>query len=193
MTTLKDLRESHSISQVDLAASAGISVHGVLRYEQMLYAKPSIKYLYALSELTGRPVGELEQIYREQRQHQINKTAATFSPFLSNRGWREQTLGLIEEMSKHLGHIYTPDHVSHPFVMFRTRLAAAVGQPVSQIHFCIMTCIHPSYLDNFEKGKTARVPRHLSELLMQGGFPKKDIDRLNSFSRKYQDWIRAND
>lgn len=193
MDTLKDLRERHRISQVDLSEAAGMSVHGVLRYEQMLYRSPSVKYLFALSEMTGVPVSELEEIYRRCRARQINRAADMFSPFLCREDWMENTMSAIEMLEKHFPHIAAPDLISHPFKAFRIRLASAINQPTSQVHFCIMTCTHPSYLDNFEKGKTGRIPRHLSEILTAAGMDTKYLNRLNAASRKYKEWVRSND
>lgn len=189
----RDIRERHGVTQPELASLAGMTTHGVLRYEQGLYAKPSIKYLHALSEISEYSVQELEHSYRWHRNNRIYETTKLFSTILEVPDRREEILQTVLRIAEVNNRLALPDKPSHPFAMFRTRLCAAVGEPLSQIHFCILTCIHPSYLDNFEKGKTARVPRHLSEILVNAGLTKADIDRLNDASKRYQRWVRAND
>jgi transcriptional regulator with XRE-family HTH domain len=162
---IKQLRESHNITQQQLATEASTSTLAVLRYEQGLYDEPSQKIVTALAVLTDTPPTTLTQAYHEWRRDLRQENSIYFEnpPPLSVR----------------------PDE--HPFVTFRKTITTrAVGKD-SRMAFCILLAIHPSKVSEYEKGMQAHIPRLILDSLIDVGLKPYYIEGLDQLGVVYHD------
>jgi transcriptional regulator with XRE-family HTH domain len=162
MNHLKDLRVAHGLRQLDLAMEAGCGRTAVLRMEQLVYPEPLPNVLSALSDITGESVVRLRNLYLSD---------VSDHRYFSGQKWR------LSEI-----HGFGPDVMSlqygKRFELLRKAWARNVGEPDSQVHFCMAFSIHPAVLSKYESGATNHLPRGVLDALLGAGLGQPEVDYL---------------
>lgn len=172
---MKTLRERANITQEHLAEIAGMTPLAIHRYEQYLYAQPSLQYIAALSSETGMPTKELTQMYKEGRASKIAASQARLRAINLNR--------IAERVIERR----IPGKTLHPFDLFyRTVLIKLDYEPPSEMAWCVLTCFHPGQMHRFMTvGKS--IPAVQREFLRGAGLSGRNITGLNSAIRNFHD------
>jgi transcriptional regulator with XRE-family HTH domain len=152
--TLRELRIRNHMTQKSLAEASDATRHAVLRMEQHVYPTPLPNIIAALSEITGLSEVSLIRQYEKEVHY--------------NRVTNGQVWDLINVDT---GGIFDIDYGSlHPFRGWRIELAHMMGQPDSQIQFCMAFSIHPYVLSEYEAYKTG-YPESIRIALHEAGLP----------------------
>ncbi len=157
LSPIKEVRQRHGISQIELASLADMSAQAVMRYEQSVYDKISLKLAQALADLEQCPVGEIEVRYDLHR-HEVQVYA---------------NLTITPPLRIALG--------EHPFETFRKDVMRAKGLKESRMAFCILLAIHPAVVSEYDSGRTRQMPALIDRALNNAGMPYALIETLNTF------------
>lgn len=169
---LQLVRESAGLSQKYLAELAGMTPIAIHRYEQMVYANPSPTYIAALAESTGYSAAALRDIYYEARKERIATTCRLFKEFFASPAYD-------------FNRLFAYDNGEHPYKRFRYYVLGGVGESLSDMAWCSLTCFHPGQLYRFEQ-VGVNIPKVQREFLESCGVSAKEIKELNAMIKEYQ-------
>ena len=169
MNYTKELRAELVLTQEQLAALSETSRHAVMRMEQLCYPTPLPNIVTTLSELTGLSEEQIQVQYTKDVILNRLTTARALRPhhnFLVSMGTKLAQLPLSEINI-------------HPFTIWRHAVTSLLGVSNSQIHFSIMTSIHPATLSKYEVFKTG-FPMAIEVALTQCELPSDLINLFNT-------------
>ena len=146
-SSLKELREDLNLSQDQLASLAEVSRHAIIRLEQLCYPNPLPRVIETLSDLTGLSINSLEKDYLSDVLANRLNTGALLRPHHNFLVSLTQELIINSGLSENLTN-------SHPFSLWRITVSDLLKVSASQIHFSMMTSIHPATLHKYENFKT---------------------------------------
>lgn len=164
MSRIRELREELHISQDQLASLAEVSRHAVIRSEQLCYSSPLPSIVQALSDLTGLSENEIVQFYLNDVKHNRIKAGLLLFPF------HNYLLALTHQLIVSAGTMVS----QHPFAIWRMTCCDLLGVSTSQVHFSIMTSIHPATLSKYEAFKTG-FPGPIGLALTEMNLPSEQI------------------
>ena len=180
MSRIRELREQLNLSQDQLANLAEVSRHAVIRNEQLCYPNPLPRVVTALSELTGLAPLSIETDYYQDVLTNRRTTGALLKEH------HNYLLALTHQLVVNSGLSGTLSS-QHPFAFWRLSVSSLLNVSSSQIHFSIMTSIHPATLFKYESFKTGfPAPMHVA--LTQLGLPDEQLALFAETS--IFNWIR---
>ena len=167
MNRIRALRDDLQLSQDKLASLAEVSRHSIIRMEQLCYPNPLPNVVMALSDLTGVSEKDIETQYYEAVLTNRVRTGLLLVPH--HDLLLKLTHQLIVSCSISGG---IPD--VHLFTIWRSAIADLLRVSSSQIHFSMMTSIHPATLFKYEAFKTG-FPDPIKVALEQMNLPLEQI------------------
>ena len=166
MSHIKDLRRSiPDLTQLELSKLSMVSRHSVLRLEQLVYPTPLPNVVATLSEITGISEWQIEIDYARDV---IENRGLSGTSYFSDHAF------LISQ-AKVLADRYGEGSTVHNFKKWREYVMIVAREPISAIHFCQLTSIHPATLSRYEAFRTG-FPSAIGTALLGCGIPQSLID-----------------
>lgn len=153
VSIIRQVRTNKNLTLKEFANLARCSDQVVMRAEQGIYSNIPPAVAYALSEMRGYTIEELNAHYKLF----IEK----------HRQWAQNKKPLLPAKLE-LAPLDTEEGL-HPFIWWRHRCGYT-----TRMGFCTAFCVHNSTLSRFEKAKTEYVPDIMYELF-QDIFPGKSL------------------
>lgn len=158
---IKEARLARGLSQKALAASASMSTHALMRYEQGLYEHISPNLLQTLqSELQVSQEGIIQD-YVAFRLETQRAAASLFDPAPAA----------------------TLEAAQHPFVGFREAITQRAVGSDARIRFCILLAINPAVVLNYDSGKQRAMPHLIKEALLNAGLDETYLSMLDIYGQ----------
>ena len=146
MNNLRELRFMLNLNQIQLANLSEVSRHAVMRMEQLCYPNPLPNVITALSDLSGlNPDVLIKQYECDVHINRVNtgKRLEVYHKQLIHFAQLAKQPDALKPLSK-----------DHPFALWRKLTCDLLGERTSQVHFSIMTSIHPATISKYEAFKT---------------------------------------
>ena len=176
MNTLKSIRSELNLTQDQLAGLSDTTRHSVIRMEQLCYPQPLPSIVTAISELTGLTPEAIETQYFADVERNRIATGLLLEPHY-------ETLTAVASLLAAPVVTSTTSSIAvsgiHPFETWRIHACDLLGVSSSQIHFSIMTSIHPATLFKYEAFKTG-FPLPIKVALTHIGLPPTLIEIFSS-------------
>lgn len=192
MNPLRQLRSDLFMTQEEVADLAGITSQSILRYEQGLYEKPSLKLIQTLLSL-GSPsnvtIQSVTKDYSKWRTAHQRLASVYFTPVgtlyrlrIIESDWFSVGGGATQNPI-----IQRFEPLESPFETWRTGI---LDNP-SRMNFCILLAIHPSVVASYEKGRRRGMPPLIRIALVHAGVSLEVLDRLEALGEHYYDLINS--
>lgn len=165
---IKELRLERGMTQKELAELAGMTPHGLLRYEQGLYENLSNNLLTTISDHFGF-TPEDHSLFIQQYDAFRLEIQRNASIYMDNPPPVQ----------------ISPNH--HPFETFRDHVTLRAVGTKSRIRFCILLAVNPAVVLNYDKGKQGPMPSLISEALKTANLDERYLEMLNIYGQLWHE------
>lgn len=168
ISSIKELREDLNLNQSELASLSEVSRHAIIRLEQLCYPNPLPSVVQALSDLTGISVDTIVGQYLRD----VTTNRVMTGSLLNYH--HNFLLSLTQQLIVNSG-LSGSLTSQHPFSIWRITVSDLLRVSTSQIHFSMMTSIHPATLFKYEAFKTG-FPEPIKVALTEMDLPPSQIE-----------------